>query len=80
MRKDLVMVAMDAAEASSPALEKEILMELWIIFLHCVAQVSNKGARQKGEHRHGPQQPASTGRSQLIMRMMMKRIIRTAHK
>lgn len=47
MRKDLVMVAMDAAEASSPALEKEILMELWIIFLHCVAQVSNKGGDRK---------------------------------
>lgn len=67
MRKDLVMVAMDAAEASSPALEKEILMELWIIFLHCLAQVSNKGRdRKKEKQQHGPQQPASTGRSQLI--------------
>lgn len=57
MRKDFVMVAMDAAEASSPALEKEILMKLWIIFLHCVAQVSNKGARQKEKHPHRNQLP-----------------------
>lgn len=47
MIKDLVMVTMDAAEASSPVLEKEIIMKLCIIIPHCVAQVSNGGGRQK---------------------------------
>lgn len=41
MIKDLVMVAMDAAEAHSPALQKEIVMELCIIILCCMASPCN---------------------------------------
>lgn len=41
MIKDLVMVAMDAAEAHSPVLEKDIVMELCIIILCCMALACN---------------------------------------
>lgn len=43
MIKDLVMVTMDAAEASSLLLEKDIVMKLCIIIPPCVAQVSRGG-------------------------------------
>lgn len=46
MIKDFVMVAMEAAKASSPMLEKEIVMKLCIIIPHCVAQVSNGGGAE----------------------------------
>lgn len=37
MIKELVMVTMDAAEASSPVLEKETVMKLGIIISYCVS-------------------------------------------
>lgn len=54
------MVAMEAAKASSPMLEKEIVMKLCIIIPHCVAQVSNGGGGTEINNNNTKKPPTHT--------------------